>query len=360
MKKLSFIQNYLSLAIKLILILSILNSIYNHFWHLMSTSIFLLALMFLPQIIKKYKIKLPKILEWALLVFVVFTLFLGKISSIISPIAFGIAIGFIGLLILAILYSSNQIKKNYFLITIFSFSFAVTFGTLLEILKYILKSLAGQILLRDLYNYTMKNLLFVVIGATIATIIGLIYMKGYFGIRKLSESFLKLNPRFSKKRDDEEVSELISKGESEKLEFKSTLRTNLHTNEFDKNMEYAVLKTIVGFLNTNGGTLLIGISNKEEIIGIKPDKFENADKFNLHLVNIIKEKIGKKYLHLIEIQTKKVKDKIVIKLYCKKSTKEVFLKITPKQEEFHIRVGPSTTQLIGSELLDYVEKRFKK
>jgi len=48
------------------------------------------------------------------LIFVIFTLFLGKISGIIVPMVFGIAVALIGFMILAILYSSNQIKKNYF------------------------------------------------------------------------------------------------------------------------------------------------------------------------------------------------------------------------------------------------------
>ena len=54
-----------------------------------------------------------------------------------------------------------------------------------------------------------------------------------------------------------EVEHLITLGESDTLEFKSTLRTNLKTGEKDKRMEKAVLKTLVAFLNSEGGTLLI-------------------------------------------------------------------------------------------------------
>ncbi len=359
MKKTSFIENYLSLAIKLVLILSILNAIQNQFWHIMSTNLFLLILLFVPQIIKKYEIKIPKIFEWALLIFVILTLFIGKISGIIAPIFFGIAIAFIGLLISAILYSSNQIKKNTFLITLFSFNFAVSFGALLELLKFFLKILAGHSLSGDLYSYTMRNILFVITGAIIAAMIGLGYMNGYLKIRKIAKAFIKLNPNFLKKTHQEELTELISKGENEKLEFKSTLRTNLHTKEFDKKIEYTILKTIVSFLNTNGGTLLIGISNKGEILGIQADKFENEDKFALHLTNIIKEKIGKKNLHLINLRLLKIKDKFIMRVDCKESSKEIFLKSSTGDEEFYIRVGPSNSQLVGSELIEYVNKKFK-
>jgi len=360
MKTTSFIQNHLSLVIKLILVLSILNAIYNQLWHIMSTNIFLLVLMFLPQIVKKYEIEIPIALEWALFVFVIFTLFLGRIGGIVAPIVFGVAIAFIGFMILAILYSSNQIKKNYFLIILFSFNFAVAFGAILELLKFLLKTLSGHDFSAELYSYTMKNLLFVIIGATIAAIIGLIYMKGCIGIRKVAKAFLKLNPKFLRKTDEEEISEFISKGEDERLEFKSTLRTNLHTKEFDKKIEYSVLKTIVAFLNSNGGTLLIGVSNKGEILGIDADKFEDEDKFSLHLTNIIKEKIGKKHLHLINLKILHIKDKAVMKVGCKKSSKEVFLKPTPREEEFYTRIGPSNSQIVGSELIEYVDKKFKK
>ncbi len=354
-------QEHISLVIKLILILSILNAIHNQFWHIMSTNIFLLILIFLPQIIKKYEIEIPKFLEWALFIFVIFTLFLGKIGGIVAPIAFGIAIALIGFMILAILYSSNQIKKNYFLIILFSFNFAVAFGVALELIKYYLKIALGQTITIETYIYTMKNLSFVILGALISVLIGLLYMKRSIKvIRNIVNVFVKLNPKLLKKSDEEEISELISKGEDEKSEFKSTLRTNLYTNEFDKNIEYAVLKTITAFLNSEGGTLLIGVSNKGEILGIDKDRFENEDKFSLHLTNIIKEKIGKKHLHLINLQIMKAKNKKIMKVECKKSNKAVFLKPTPKEEEFYIRTGPSNNQLVGSELIEYVEKKFDK
>nr|MBI4156120.1 hypothetical protein [Candidatus Woesearchaeota archaeon] len=173
--KLKGIQIYLSLAIKLILILSIINAINNQFWYIMSTNIFLLILMFIPQIVKRYQIKIPAEFEWTLLVFVIFTLFLGKISGIIVPIFFGVAIAMIGFMILAILYSNNQIKKDYFLIILFTFSFTITFGFLLELLKYYLKIFLGQEISLGIYKFSMQNMTFVIIGAAISSIMGYIY-----------------------------------------------------------------------------------------------------------------------------------------------------------------------------------------
>ena len=357
------IQKYLSFAIKLILILSIINAINNQFWYIMSTNIFLLILMFIPQIVKRYQIKIPAEFEWTLLVFVIFTLFLGKISGIIVPIFFGIAIAMIGFMILAILYSNNQIKKDYFLIILFTFSFTITFGFLLELLKYYLKIFLEQEISIGIYKFSMQNMTFVIIGAAIASIIGYIYMKSEKGVlRRAVKKIMQENPKlFSKKNNySDEILELIKNKESEEMEFKSTLRTNLHTNEFDKKMEFSALKTISAFLNSDGGTLLLGINNEGKILGIEPDKFPDTDKFNLYLISLIKEKIGKKHFHLIEIQNTLIEHRTIVKISCKKSKNPVFLKSDLNEEEFYIRMGPSSVQLKGSELVEYIPRHFAR
>lgn len=362
LKKILPFQNYLTLTIKLILVLSIINSINLHLWHIMSTNIFLLILIFLPQILKKSsKIEFPKEFEFLLLIFVIITLFLGRLGTIIAPLVFGIATGFIGFTILLFLYSSNQIKKNYFLIILFSFNFAVVFGVAIEIIKYYLKLILGQPLTQGIYTFTMMNLTYVIIGSAIASIIGYIYMRTHLKFfSKIITIFKKSNPKLTIDSNfAKDTLETIKKGEKEKLEFKSTLRTNLHTNEIDKKIENNVLKTIAGFLNSEGGSLFLGVSDKKEIIGIEKDKFPDEDKFNLHLINLIKQKLGKRHLSLIDIQLGKVNNKTVIKIDCNKSKKPVFLK-DGKDEFFYIRAGPSTIEMKASGLIDYIEKRFKK
>jgi hypothetical protein len=64
--------------------------------------------------------------------------------------------------------------------------------------------------------------------------------------------------------------ELIKKGECETIEFKSTLRWNKEAKRDDDKIEQAVIKTIAAFLNTGGGTLLVGVNDK----GIRVGFFE--------------------------------------------------------------------------------------
>jgi hypothetical protein len=89
-----------------------------------------------------------------------------------------------------------------------------------------------------------------------------------------------------------DLSKVVVNGESEAVEFKSPLRANLHTGNKDPRIELSVLKTLAGLLNTNGGMLVIGVSDDGSPVGIQADDFTNEDKMSLHLVNIVKTRMG--------------------------------------------------------------------
>lgn len=90
------------------------------------------------------------------------------------------------------------------------------------------------------------------------------------------------------------IDDIIAIGESSEVEFKSTLRVNLHTGGKDPKIELAALKTIAGFLNTKGGILTIGVADDGTPLGIDADDFGNEDKMSLHLVNLIKDRMGQR------------------------------------------------------------------
>ena len=63
------------------------------------------------------------------------------------------------------------------------------------------------------------------------------------------------------------VEEIIANDEDYSVEFKSTARWDLREGKPNKAMEDAVVKTVAGFLNTDGGTLLIGVDNSGSALG---------------------------------------------------------------------------------------------
>ena len=65
--------------------------------------------------------------------------------------------------------------------------------------------------------------------------------------------------------------EALEKGESQSVEFKETLEADSSTGERNPIVLKSALRTIAGFLNTNGGTLFIGISDSKGLVGLEKD-----------------------------------------------------------------------------------------
>ena len=109
-------------------------------------------------------------------------------------------------------------------------------------------------------------------------------------------------------------------------------------------MELAILKTIAAFLNMNGGTLIIGVSDDGEPVGIEADKFPDEDNMNLHLINIIKERIGTSPMLYISARFDDYQDVRVMVVGCSPAKSPVFVKDGPI-EKFYIRKRAATFQL---------------
>ncbi|MDR3074593.1 MAG: putative DNA binding domain-containing protein [Candidatus Methanoplasma sp.] len=208
-------------------------------------------------------------------------------------------------------------------------------------------------------NAVMRQLALVLIGAVSVSILF------YFGKKRpaLNNTVTRFLEKNIATLDIEEyemmeIEKALRSGESEKVEYKSTLRTNLATGEKDTRMEKAVLKTLVAFLNSNGGTLLIGISDDGTAVGIDEASFDSRDKLNLHLTNLIASQIGNEFLPYISFRLSDYDGKGVMRIVCRKSDGPVFLK-EGKQETFYVRSGPSSVDLHGMDTLNYVDNRFK-
>ncbi len=153
------------------------------------------------------------------------------------------------------------------------------------------------------------------------------------------------------------VAELIAGGETGTVEFKSTLRINLHTGQPDEKMHLSALKTIAGFLNAKGGTLLIGVADDGEVLGIGADGFPNEDKMGLHLVNLIKDRIGEVFLPYVHPHFEDQEDERVLMVRCEPGPKAAFLK-DGREQRFFVRGGNATTELSGAGVTDYINHRF--
>lgn len=154
------------------------------------------------------------------------------------------------------------------------------------------------------------------------------------------------------------VADVVEQGETTTVEFKSTLRINLHTGEKDPRMELAVLKTLAGFVNSSGGTLVIGVADDGEPVGIEADKFPNEDKMYLHLVNLIKDRMGAAHMMYMHPRFDDYEGERVMVVECLPGKSPIFVK-DGKVERFFVRTGAATTELQGSQAQEFIQKRFK-
>jgi hypothetical protein len=164
-------------------------------------------------------------------------------------------------------------------------------------------------------------------------------------------------------RGHRNAEELIKRGESKTLEFKSTLRWNLKEDRRDdKGVTHAALKTIAAFLNTEGGDLLIGVADDGAIIGIERDQLESDDKFMRHLAQIVRNGMGDRAGTCIDPKTQIVQGKAVCVVSCQRSPEPVFLKWKGVEAlpdgDFFVRNGPGTVKLSADDTREYIRTRF--
>ena len=155
-----------------------------------------------------------------------------------------------------------------------------------------------------------------------------------------------------------DIAELLREGENESVEFKSTLRRNLHTGENDSRMEFSVLKTISGFLNSkSGGVLLIGVTDDGDALGIEADSFQTEDKMYLHLNNLIRDRIGVKHTLYIQPHFSEYEDKRVLNVECDPARSPVYV-LDGNEQRFFVRAIAATIELKGQQEHDYITQRF--
>jgi hypothetical protein len=151
--------------------------------------------------------------------------------------------------------------------------------------------------------------------------------------------------------------ELINSAESKTLEFKEVLSADIPTQKKGNFMETATLKTIAAFLNSNGGTLIVGVSDSRDPIGIDDEikRLHNgsADKFLLHFKNLIHSNIGEEFYPLLEYHLVPIDAKQVFRIDCKRSDRPCFI-----GDDFYVRTSPATDKLAGPTMLQYVSTRF--
>ncbi len=155
------------------------------------------------------------------------------------------------------------------------------------------------------------------------------------------------------------TSELIESGESKWVELKRTGRYNAHTGSRDEVLEFMIVRSVAGFLNAEGGTLLIGVTDEHEVTGIEDDlktlgRRNNLDGYSLWLNDLFDTRLGPVATALVSISYEAVEGETLCRIDVGRSTEPVFAKGGKSESDFYVRLNNATRLLNTAEALDYV------
>ncbi len=163
------------------------------------------------------------------------------------------------------------------------------------------------------------------------------------------------------------LEEMIAKGEDDELEFKSSLRWDTELQTVNKKLEEVVLKTIAAFANAQGGTLLIGVKDNGEIVGLEGDYHTlggaNRDKFELHLRNVLDGCFGTAFVATrLKVSFPSVSEVEICQIDIQPSPTPLIISVKDRngqlQEKFYVRSGNSSQELTMKDIQSYIFERF--
>lgn len=168
--------------------------------------------------------------------------------------------------------------------------------------------------------------------------------------------------------DDEDIQviaessteELIAQGESKTVEFKQTARHNTHMDNADKRLEHEIVKSVAGFLNARGGTLLVGVHDEQRVTGMEPDfrltGNKGRDGFENWLVTKLEQELGRPAVgSFVEVSFKLFDEGDVCRIDVKSSNQPVY---SGDDAQFFVRMGNSTRPYNTRDALEYIRTRW--
>ncbi len=157
------------------------------------------------------------------------------------------------------------------------------------------------------------------------------------------------------------INDFIARGEGPTLEFKTSIRWDVRQQLVNKDLEKVVAKTVAGFMNQHGGTLVAGVSDDGEIVGLEADmatlKKPTADGLSLHLTEIFNKYLGEVAAAAISISFAYADERSIAVISAESATKPVFLE-DANGSEFFVRSNASTRLMDVKEATEFIAARW--
>lgn len=186
------------------------------------------------------------------------------------------------------------------------------------------------------------------------------------------DALIELGPsapvKAAKEPEPTPLERLIGVGESEKVEFKQTLRWDVRQQAINKKLEEVAVKTIAAFANGSGGTLLIGVCDDGSVTGIDQDVSclgGSFDKFELHLTNLLNAHFPTSFwANRVKVTFPSVGPIRLCRVDVERSRTPLYIKVGDRNgivaERFFVRSGNSSHEVPASQIASYVREHFEQ
>ncbi len=156
------------------------------------------------------------------------------------------------------------------------------------------------------------------------------------------------------------IPSLIKEGENQYVEFKSSLRYDYRQVKSLKSQEEIIVKSIAGFLNANGGLLIIGVDDDGEILGLHNDywslKRRNKEGFQQRLVTLISNRLGRDIAINLHTTFHLLGTHEICSLFIEPANRPVYVS-EGNETVFYLRSGNVTNPLTTSATVEYLKHR---
>jgi len=157
---------------------------------------------------------------------------------------------------------------------------------------------------------------------------------------------------------------VISTGESDLLEFKETARFNIHTAVVDKEIEKGVVRTVAAFMNSNGGTLVIGVNDAGIPMGLDRDlktlgARPNLDGYEQFLRTLLGTAIGIERCATVAVSFPKADGKQVCFVKVLSSPQAVYVS-DGANKHFYVRSGNTSQAFNMQQAHTYIHEHFPR
>ena len=193
--------------------------------------------------------------------------------------------------------------------------------------------------------------MFAIMGAAIGVIFGLYHLA--LSARNRAMSFLEMEL-------GQDIVSVIAQGEGEHVEFKSTLRWDSDLERANRVLEAVIAKTIAGFMNHGGGSLIIGVADSGEVLGLAGDyatlRHKNRDGFERCVIDLVKTRLGGDKCSLVHCVFCDIDGKDVCRVVVERSIDAVYCQ-DGKIPKYYLRTGNGTRELDVREALAHIRAR---